>query len=175
MPALAGTLSSTSSPSPVITQLRSLGRRNPPHSKGPAWAGRPRYRRSMPLRRSSVASPAEHLRTPACGGQSGGATKPAGHRGGACAAVPWSTSQSTVMVRSPSFRISTAARRGGPTRRWISAERRGELQLSDVPLGALPAGPGQHGVLRRDPPLGDVGRRALHRKPCTAHGCCRSG
>ena len=38
-----------------------------------------------------------------------------------------------------------------------------ELQLGDVPLGALPVGPGQHGVLGGDPalPLGDVGRGAL--------------
>ena len=36
---------------------------------------------------------------------------------------PCSTSQSTVMVRSPSRRRSTAARRLRPIRRWISALR----------------------------------------------------
>ena len=36
---------------------------------------------------------------------------------------PWSTSQSMVMVCSPSFVMSTAARRDRPTSRWISALR----------------------------------------------------
>ena len=62
----------------------------------------------------------------------------------------WMTSQSTQIVRSPSFGISTTARRDRPTRCWISCER---------PLGPLLAGrPGiggarQHPVLRRDPSL----------------------
>ena len=35
----------------------------------------------------------------------------------------WMTSQSTQIVRSPSFGISTTARSDRPTRRWISCER----------------------------------------------------
>ena len=42
---------------------------------------------------------------------------------------PWSTSQSMVMVRSPSFLLSTAARRARPTSRWISADRGASLSL----------------------------------------------
>ena len=43
---------------------------------------------------------------------------------------PCSTSQSTVMVRSPSRRRSTAARRLRPIRRWISALRPESFSLS---------------------------------------------
>ena len=43
---------------------------------------------------------------------------------------PWSTSQSIVIVRSPSFFMSTQARRARPMSRWISAERGDSFSLA---------------------------------------------
>ena len=72
---------------------------------------------------------------------------------------PWSTSQSMVMVRSPSFVISTAARRDRPTSRWISALR-GEsfsLEMSRRLRSRLARGSMEYSAVTQPAPSGTWG------------------
>ncbi|CAN3999129.1 DUF4180 domain-containing protein, partial [Dysosmobacter welbionis] len=72
---------------------------------------------------------------------------------------PWSTSQSMVMVCSPSFARSTAARRERPTSRWISALR-GEsfsLAMSRLLRSRLARGSMEYSAVTQPVPSGTWG------------------
>ena len=72
----------------------------------------------------------------------------------------WRTSQSRMMVRSPSAFMSTTERRDRPMSRWISWVRPPTLPRSDSRGGAGEGGAGKHAVFGGDPAAAGVAEPA---------------